>query len=57
MVIIQPTLALLDETRKKYKKYSNFYNLILSTSQSPEKNNIFLFTAERVVEYNKFRKN
>ena len=54
IVIIQPTLALLDETRKKLKEYKK-YNIILSTKQhpSPEKN-IFLFTGERVVEYQIF---
>lgn len=52
IVIIQPTLALLDETRKKFKKYQNYYNLIISTSQSPSEGpNLFLLTAERLVEY------
>lgn len=55
IVIIQPTLALLDETRKKLQKYRSDYKLIVRTSQefSPEKN-IFLFTAERVNEYPDF---
>lgn len=53
IVIIQPTLALLDETRKKLKKYSEHYNIIVRTSQeaSFEKRNLFLLTAERVMEY------
>jgi hypothetical protein len=53
MVIIQPTLALLDETRKKLNKYSNTHKIIIRTSQLPsvDKKNIFLFTAERVMEY------
>ena len=56
MVIIQPTLALIDETRKKLQKYSNKYKIIVSTSQKPDitKKNIFLFTGERVVEYRHF---
>lgn len=56
LVIIQPTLALLDETRKKLFKYRNDYNIIVSTSQSPKKDqkNIYLFTGERVVEYQHF---
>ena len=33
IVIIQPTLALLDETRKKLKKYSEDYHIIVRTSQ------------------------
>ncbi len=58
LVIIQPTLALLDETRKKLFKYKDEYKIIVSTSQEPSSNlgNIFLFTAERVVEYNSFPK-
>ena len=53
IVIIQPTLALLDETRRKLKKYVTRYKLIVRTSQtsSLEKGNIYLFTAERVNEY------
>lgn len=57
IVIIQPTLALLDETRKKLKKYSDHYNLIVSTFQKPKDGaNIFIFTGERVVEYPCFPK-
>ena len=52
IVIVQPTIALLDETRKKLKKYNTHYKIIVTTSQEPSKqNNVFLFTAERVVEY------
>ena len=56
IVIIQPTLALLDETRKKLKKYASRYKVIVSTSSLPseEKGNIYLFTGERVVEYKHF---
>lgn len=54
LAIIQPTLALLDETRKKLIKYNSFYKLIVKTTQiaSEEKGNIFLLTAERILEYN-----
>ena len=53
LIVIQPTLALIDETRRKLLKYNNYYKLIVRTSQEPsiEKGNIFLFTAERVNEY------
>ena len=56
ILIIQPTLALLDETRKKLRKYSDKYKLLVRTSQeaSTEKGNLFLFTSERVLEYSKF---
>jgi len=54
IVIIQPTLALLDETRIKLKKYSDFYKVIVRTAQTVsdvDKGNLFLLTAERVMEY------
>lgn len=53
IVVIQPTLALLDETRRKLQKYTHKYKLIVRTSQktTTEKGNIYLFTAERVNEY------
>lgn len=53
IVIIQPTLALLDETRLKLKKYADDYKIIVRTSQpySEERRNLFLLTAERVMEY------
>lgn len=56
IVIIQPTLALLDETRRKLKMYDEYYKLIVRTSQetSIDKGNIYLFTAERVNEYKEF---
>lgn len=57
IVIIQPTLALLDETRKKLTRYRKQYKLILSTAQEPaeQTGNIFIFTGERVVEYSHFQ--
>lgn len=56
IVIIQPTLALLDETRKKLLKYRDRYKILVSTNQEPDtvRGNIFLFTGERVVEYVNF---
>lgn len=55
IIIIQPTLALLDETRKKLMHYNKNYKLIIRTSQRSSDRNIFLFTAERVNEYNDFK--
>lgn len=56
IIVIQPTLALLDETRKKLKKYNEIYKIIVKTSQKPSetKSNLFLLTSERVLEYNSF---
>jgi hypothetical protein len=56
IVIIQPTLALLDETRRNLNKYKQDYKIIVRTTQDPsiKKGNLFLLTAERVMEYEKF---
>jgi len=56
IIIIQPTLALLDETRIKLRKYKDRYKIIVRTSQeySIDKGNLFLLTAERVMEYEEF---
>ncbi len=48
IVIIQPTLALIDETRRKLKKYDDFYNIIVNTKQEVKENNLFILTSERV---------
>ncbi len=58
ILIIQPTLALLDETRKKMAKYQEGYKVLVHSSQTPadDKGNIYLFTAERVLEFQKFHK-
>lgn len=49
ILIIQPTLALIDETRKKLQKYSE-YTIIVNTKQELRDKNIFILTSERVLE-------
>lgn len=51
IVIIEPTLALIDEMRDKLKHFENDYKIIFSKSQQLDERNIFLFTQERVIEY------
>lgn len=51
ILIIQPTLALIDETRKNMSKYLNYYNIVINTKQKATDRNIFILTAERVLEY------
>ena len=48
-IIIQPTLALIDETRKKLRKYTD-YNIVVNTKQELDESNIFILTSERVLE-------
>lgn len=58
ILVIQPTLALLDETRKKLTTYKNLYKIIIRTNQTLSddcsKGNLFLLTAERVNEFKEF---
>jgi hypothetical protein len=51
-------LALIDETRRKLRKYEEYYKIIVRTSQKPstQKGNLFLLTAERIMEYSDFPK-
>lgn len=51
IVIIEPTLALVDETREKLRKNENGYKIIFSRTQKKSRKNIFLFTQERLLEY------
>ncbi|MCH4244531.1 DEAD/DEAH box helicase [Acinetobacter gerneri] len=50
IVIVVPTIALIDELKKKLYKYSDNYKVITQTNQSSAKKNIFIFTQERVLE-------
>ncbi|MFN6668632.1 DEAD/DEAH box helicase [Enterococcus faecalis] len=55
ILIIQPTLALINETRIKLKPYQEYnYNIVVNTSQKMEEKNIFILTAERILEYPNF---
>lgn len=49
IIIIQPMLALIDETRKKLRKYTD-YNIVVNTKQGLDESNIFILTNERVLE-------
>jgi len=53
IVVIQPTLALLNETRNNLRKYEEQYKIIVRVADKPtdDKGNLFLLTAERVMEY------
>lgn len=51
IVIIVPTIALIDETRKRLKKYSHTFKIITQQDQSPSEKNVFIFTQERALAY------
>lgn len=50
IMIIQPTLALIDETRRKLKPYSDYYNIVVNTHQEIGEKNLFILTSERVLD-------
>lgn len=50
IIIIVPTIALIDETRKRLAKFKDSYKIITHPSQSFSKRNVFILTQERAVE-------
>lgn len=50
ILIIQPTLALIDETRRKLSSYSDYYNIVVNTHQEIGEKNLFILTSERVLD-------
>lgn len=52
VVIIVPTIALTDETRRRlYKKFSDQYKIITTTEVELSEKNIFIFPQERAMNY------
>lgn len=52
VMILVPTIALMDETRRRiFKKFSKDYNIITNSEMELEENNIFIFPQERAFSY------
>lgn len=52
VLIIVPTIALTDETRRRlYKKFASEYKIITTTEVEPAEKNIFIFPQERAINY------
>lgn len=52
VVIIVPTIALTDETRRRlYKKFAQEYKIITTTEVELSEKNIFIFPQERAINY------
>jgi len=52
VVIIVPTIALTDETRRRlYKKFAREYKIITTTDVELAEKNIFIFPQERAINY------
>ena len=50
IVIIVPTIALIDETRKRLSEYKSSYKIITHPSQTFASKNVFVLTQERAIE-------
>jgi len=50
IVIVVPTIALIDELKKKLNKYRDYYKIVSQINQEAGKRNIFILTQERVLE-------
>lgn len=50
IAVIVPTIALIDETRKRLSKFKNDYKIITHPSQGIESRNIFILTQERAID-------
>ena len=54
ILIIVPTIALIDETRRRLSRFRHTYKIITHASQAPEATNVYVLTQERAVELEEF---
>lgn len=54
IVLLVPTLALIDETRRRLSKFSGTYKVVTHSSQSLAERNLFVLTQERFLEFAEF---
>lgn len=50
IVLIVPTIALIDETRRRLARFRSAYTLVTHPSQAPGERNIYVMTQERFLE-------
>jgi len=50
IVLVVPTIALIDETRRRLSRFSNRFKIITHGSQQRADKNLFIMTQERVLE-------
>jgi hypothetical protein len=51
IVVVVPTIALIDETRRRLSRFAPTYKIITHVSQPPAERNVLLLTQERVLEF------
>ena len=50
IVVVVPTIALIDETRRRLSRFRDRFKVIAHPTQRPAQRNVFVYTQERVVE-------
>lgn len=50
IVIVVPTISLIDETRRRLSKFSPEFKIVTHSLQSKDEKNVFVLTQERVLE-------
>ena len=51
LVVVVPTIALLDETRRRFERFRPRYQIITHPSQRLGERNVFVLTQERLLEF------
>ncbi|WP_439257070.1 DEAD/DEAH box helicase [Lonepinella sp. BR2271] len=51
IILIVPTIALIDETRRRLSRFKNDYKIITHASQTHTDRNIFILTQERAIDF------
>jgi hypothetical protein len=51
ILIVAPTIALMDETRRRLGELNSGYKLITHVSQNPSEFNLYIMTQERAIEH------
>ena len=54
IVVVVPTIALIDETRRRLSRFAPDFKVVTQVSQTAGERNLFVFTAERVNVYEAF---
>jgi replicative superfamily II helicase len=50
IVVIVPTIALIDETRRRFARFQGVYKVITHAFQKPGERNVYVMTQERLLE-------
>lgn len=54
VVVVVPTLALVDETRRRLRRFSDRYKIITHPAQERDRRNLYVMTQERLLELDPF---